>query len=186
VCLRDAPASPSARHMLRRLRQVAKVRRRAIRRSSTFQPWSIDAYVKYTIAHDGHLHRLHDRHVDECAGARRAHPRAGAVLEEFGDRIIRCRVVIDQPNQHHREKHCRVEVVLALPGAELIASAEPGGMVGEDACTCVRGAFHAIRRQLVEPAQRPRHEIKSHPVPGHPQKRSARWSRQRQTVRERS
>jgi len=97
-----------------------------------------------------------------------------ASLEEFKDRIVECRIVIDEPNQHHREKHFRVEVIVIVPGAELVASADPSAEVGEDAYAAVCTTFHAIRRQLIEHVQRTRHETKSHPGPGHTPRRSAR------------
>jgi ribosomal subunit interface protein len=77
-------------------------------------------------------------------------------LEEFKDRIVECRVVIDEPNQHHRAKRFRVEVILLVPGAELVASADPSVEVGQDAYAAVHEAFHSIRRQLVDHLQRAR------------------------------
>ena len=97
-----------------------------------------------------------------------------AKLEEFKDRIVEWRVVIDEPNQHHREKHFRVEIVLVLPNAELVASRDPSAAVGEDAYAVVHTVSHAIRRQLVEHLQRTRHETKSHLGRGHTPTRSAR------------
>jgi putative sigma-54 modulation protein len=90
-----------------------------------------------------------------------------AQLDEFRDRITECHVVIDEPNQRHGVKHFRVEVIVHLPGAELVASADPGATAGADAYAVVREAFGAVRRQLVEHVERTRHETKSHPGPGH-------------------
>jgi ribosomal subunit interface protein len=80
-----------------------------------------------------------------------------AGLEEFKARVVECRVLIDQPNQHHRQKHFRVEVILLLPGTQVVASADPSAETGEDAYAAVRVAFHDLRRQLVEHSQRTRH-----------------------------
>jgi|GEM_PF-2232560 len=91
-------------------------------------------------------------------------------LDEFKDRIVECRVIIDQASQHHRN-HLRVEVILMVPGKEMVASAEPHGDASEGAAQTILDAFHAIRRQLVEHVQRTRHETKSHPGPGHSQTR---------------
>ena len=97
-----------------------------------------------------------------------------ASLEEFKARIVECRIVIDEPNQHHREKHFRVEVIVIVPGAELVASADPSAEIGEDAYAAVYDAFHTIRRQLVEHVQWTRHETKSQLGPGHTPRRSLR------------
>lgn len=90
-----------------------------------------------------------------------------AKLDEFQDHIIECRVIIDEPNLRHREKHFRVEVVVLVSGAELIASRDPSDTQGEDAYAVVHEAFRAIRRHLLEHVERTRHETKSHPGPGH-------------------
>jgi putative sigma-54 modulation protein len=88
-------------------------------------------------------------------------------LEEFQDRITECHVVIDEPNQRHSVKHFRVEVIVRVPGAELVASADPGETTGADPYAAVRDAFRAVRRQLVEHIERTRYETKSLPGTGH-------------------
>ena len=97
-----------------------------------------------------------------------------AKLEEFQDHIMECRVVIDEPSMHHREKHFRVEVIILVSGAELVASRDPDQTQGDDAYAVVHEAFRAIRRQLLEHVQRTRHETKDHPGPGHTPRHSAR------------
>ena len=107
------------------------------------------------------------RHLDQSDALDSLIHQQVAKLEEFNDHIIECRVVIDKPNAHHREKHFRVEVIALVSGAELIASHEPSNGEGDDAYAVVHHAFRTMRRQLVEHIERTRHETKSHSGPGH-------------------
>lgn len=86
-----------------------------------------------------------------------------AKLEEFAEHIVECRVIVDEPNQHHREKHFRVEVVVLLSGAELVAGRDPTALHQEDAYQVVHDSFRAIHRQLHDHLERRRSELK-HPT----------------------
>ena len=87
-----------------------------------------------------------------------------AKLEELAEHIVECRVVIDEPNHNHRSKHFKVEVVLLIDGAELVAGRELDESHGEDAAQVVHRNFQAIRRQLQDHIHRRQAKLKG--VPG--------------------
>ena len=74
-----------------------------------------------------------------------------AKLEQFYDRITRCRVTFDAPHQHKTHgKRYQVRIDLALPdGAEVVGDRnheKDGGH--EDPQVAIRDAFGAAERQL--------------------------------------
>lgn len=90
-------------------------------------------------------------------------------LEQYHDRIMSCRVVVEQ---HHRHRHqgnlFHIRVDLKVPDAELIASRDPGQHhAHEDVYVAIRDAFDAVRRQLEDHARRGRGDVKVHAVPAH-------------------
>jgi len=90
-------------------------------------------------------------------------------LEQFYDRIISCRVMIEAPNRRHREGslyHIRVD--LKVPGREIVVKRDPPEHhAHEDIYVAVRDCFDAVRRQLEDHARRLRGDIKTHEAPGH-------------------
>jgi ribosomal subunit interface protein len=90
-------------------------------------------------------------------------------LEHFYNRITSCRVVIEQPNRHHRRGrlyHIRVD--LKVPGEEIVVKRDPSEHhAHEDIYVAVRDCFDAVRRQLEDHARRERGDIKAHEVPDH-------------------
>ena len=90
-------------------------------------------------------------------------------LEQFYDRIISCRVMIEAPNRRHREGslyHIRVD--LKVPGSEIVVKRDPSEHhAHEDIYVAVRDCFDAVRRQLEDHARRLRGDIKTHEAPGH-------------------
>ena len=90
-------------------------------------------------------------------------------LEEYFDRIVSCRVVVEARHRHHHQGnlyHVRVDV--KVPGAELVASREPSAHhAHEDVYVAIRDAFDAAGRQLEDHACRRRGDVKSHEVPPH-------------------
>lgn len=85
-------------------------------------------------------------------------------LDRFFGRIIAKRVVFEVPHRHqHQGKHYTVQVVLTVPGDELVVhSDKPGSHGHESADAAIRDAFDAARRPLERFAERHRHEVKSH------------------------
>jgi ribosomal subunit interface protein len=92
-----------------------------------------------------------------------------AKLDEFYERIMSCRVVIEELHRHHRHgNHYQVRVDLTVPGGELVATREPDEHHAyTDVYVAIRDAFDAIRRQLEDYARRQRSDVKSHELPPH-------------------
>jgi len=89
-------------------------------------------------------------------------------LERFYDRIIGCRVVVEEPHRHHRQGNLyRVRIDLTVPGAEIVVSHEPPGHPEsrarfETLDGTIRHAFDNARRKLEEHVRRHRNEVKNH------------------------
>ena len=68
-----------------------------------------------------------------------------AKLQQFNERITRCRVVVELADRHKNHgKQFVVRVDLKLPGGEITANNEHD----EDVHVALREAFDAARRQL--------------------------------------
>lgn len=80
-------------------------------------------------------------------------------LDEFYDRIIWCRVVVEVPHRRRREGVLyNVRIFMLVPGSELMVEREPN----EDFPAALRDAFNAAYRQLEDFSQRHRGEVKQH------------------------
>lgn len=92
-------------------------------------------------------------------------------LDQFYDRIMGCRVMVEAPHGHHQQGrlyHVRVE--LTVPGKELVASRAPGGHhAHEDAYVAIRDAFAAARRQLQDFKRQQEGHVKTHTTAAHGQ-----------------
>ena len=90
-------------------------------------------------------------------------------LQQFFDRIISCRVVVECRHPRHQQGNLfRVRVVLKVPGREIAVGRDPEAHhAHEDAHVAVRDAFYAIRRQLEDYVRDRRGDVKSHAVPHH-------------------
>jgi cold shock CspA family protein len=89
-------------------------------------------------------------------------------LNEFCDRIMRCRVVVAVPHKHHQRGNCyQVRIDLTVPGEEIAVNREtPEHLPYKDVGVAIRDAFNAARRKLENYARRRRHDVKSHePAP---------------------
>lgn len=72
-------------------------------------------------------------------------------LEKFFDRIIRCRVIVAAPSQHHRNgQSYEVRIELSVPGHEIIAGGDSEG----DAYVATRHAFGTAERELKKYVER--------------------------------
>jgi ribosome-associated translation inhibitor RaiA len=85
-------------------------------------------------------------------------------LEKFHDRVMSCRVMVEQSHRHHHHGNLyHVRVDLKMPGRELVVSREPGAHhEHEDINVTIRDAFDAARRRLEDHARRSRGDVKSH------------------------
>ncbi len=90
-------------------------------------------------------------------------------LERFYDRIMSCRVVVEQRHRHgHKGNLFHVRIDLRVPSGELVASRDPAQhQAHEDAYVAIRDAFSAIRRQLEDYVRRQRGDVKLHEPPPH-------------------
>ena len=89
-----------------------------------------------------------------------------AKLEHHSDRIISCEVVIAEPHRSHRSgNHFDIRIVVHVPGQTLVVNREPHHQQAEDVHIALRDAFHRMRRQLDEYAQRRRGQVKAHERP---------------------
>lgn len=80
-------------------------------------------------------------------------------LDNFYDRIVRCRVAVDSPKRHpHEGKLYNVHIYLTVPGAELAVKRE----LNEDLYVAIRDAFNAARRKLEDFVSEQRGDVKHH------------------------
>lgn len=89
-------------------------------------------------------------------------------LDQYYDRIISCRVVVDRPHNHHRDGNLyHVRIDLKVPGSELVVRREPSDhMAYKDIGIMIHDAFDEARRQLADYARQQRGQVKSHdPMP---------------------
>lgn len=99
-----------------------------------------------------------------------AHIRERAeALEKYFDRIMGCRVVVEQSARRQRKGklyHIRVDVT--VPGREIVVKRDPPEHhAHEDILVAVRDAFDSVRRQLEDHARKGRGETKAHEAPSH-------------------
>ena len=93
--------------------------------------------------------------------------RAGE-LEQFFDRIVSCRVVIEAPNRRRHGDLFHIRVDLKIPGKEIVVKRDPPEHhAHEDIYVAVRDCFDAVRRQLEDYVRRRRGDVKAHDVPAH-------------------
>ena len=87
-----------------------------------------------------------------------------AKLDEYYDRIMSCRVVVEAPHRHsHQGKLFHVRIDLTVPNGELVVNREPAAHhAHEDVYVAVRDAFNAAQRRLADYARRQRRDVKTH------------------------
>jgi len=90
-------------------------------------------------------------------------------LETFGERIVSCRVAVEQHHRrHHQGNLYHVRVDLKLPGEQIVASRAPAEHhAHEDVYVAIRDAFNAVRRRLEDHNRRRRGDVKTHETPSH-------------------
>lgn len=92
-----------------------------------------------------------------------------AKLEEFCERIISCRVVVEAPHRRNNKGRLySVRIDLTLPGAEIVVNREPQlNHAHEDVYVAIRDAFNAAQRRIQDYIRRRRGQVKAHEAPGH-------------------
>src|SRR5215472_16312304 len=84
-------------------------------------------------------------------------------LDNYFDRIMSCRVVVDRPHLHHREGNLyQIRIDMKVPGRELVVKREPTEHSDyKDLDIMIRDAFDEARRQLEDHVRRLRGHVKS-------------------------
>ena len=92
-----------------------------------------------------------------------------AKLEQFHDRIIGCKVVIEAPHRHHHKgKLYNVRIDISVPGKDVfVGHSGPLNHAHEDVYVAIRDAFNAAGRQLEDHVRRMRGDVKTHTAPQH-------------------
>jgi len=89
-------------------------------------------------------------------------------LEQFFDRIVSCRVVIEAPDRRRHGDLFHIRVDLKVPGKEIVVKRDPPEHhAHEDIYVAVRDCFDAVRRQLEDHVRRSRGDVKAHDIPAH-------------------
>jgi ribosomal subunit interface protein len=92
-------------------------------------------------------------------------------LDQFFERIMACRVMVEAPHSHHHQGglyHIRID--LTVPGNELVVSRSPSEhQAHEDIYVAIRDAFDAAKRQLQEYKRKLKRQVKTHETPAHGQ-----------------
>ena len=89
-------------------------------------------------------------------------------MEQFFDRIVSCRVVIEAPKHRRHGDLYHIRVDLKIPGKEIVVKRDPPEHhAHEDIYVAIRDCFDAVRRQLEDHVRRRRGDVKSHVVPAH-------------------
>lgn len=85
-------------------------------------------------------------------------------LEEFCDRILSCRVVVERPHVHQRQGQLfQVRIDVTLPGHELVVNRSPEeAHQHENIHVAIRDAFDAMRRRLEDTVRKNRQQVKTH------------------------
>ena len=87
-----------------------------------------------------------------------------AELEQFFDRIVACKVVVETSHhRHHQGRLFHVAVHLTVPGGEIVVNRDPSSRhAHEDVRVAVRDAFDAVRRRLEDHVRRLSGRVKTH------------------------
>ncbi|MEW6127223.1 MAG: HPF/RaiA family ribosome-associated protein [Acidobacteriota bacterium] len=108
-----------------------------------------------------------------------------AKLENYYNRILGCRVLVEVPNRHHlRGRHRHIKIDLVVPDEELVINHEPNlhakkkqleneeyskseewNAPHKDIKVAIREAFDVAKRRLLDYAQRKRLDVKQHSRP---------------------
>jgi len=80
-------------------------------------------------------------------------------LDRFYDRIMRCKVVVEEPKRHpHEGKLYSVHIIITVPGREIVTKRE----VNEDLVVAIRDSFQVAQRKLDDFSREQRGYVKNH------------------------
>lgn len=83
-------------------------------------------------------------------------------LGRYFDRIMRCRVVVEEPHRHkHEGRQFRVSIEIRVPGEEIVVKRQ----LNEELEVALRDAFDAARREVEDYVRRFRGVVKYHEEP---------------------
>ena len=90
-------------------------------------------------------------------------------LNEFYEKIMSCRVVVEAPHRrHHKGNLFQLRVDLKVPGKEIVVTRQRHDKhAHEDIYVLVRDVFDSVQRQVEDFARRQRGDIKHHQTPAH-------------------
>lgn len=90
-------------------------------------------------------------------------------LNQFFEKILFCRVMVEAPHSHHHQGRLyRIRVDIGVPGTELVVSRAPAKhQAHEDIYVAIRDAFDAMRRQLQDYNRKLKRKVKTHVPPAH-------------------
>lgn len=104
------------------------------------------------------------RHMDRSEYIEEVIRHKAAKLETFADRIMACRVVVEEASRRHRTGNLHdIRINITVPGEEIAVTRLPSEHVqNEDIRVALRDAFDTARRQLQDYVRRQRGAVKSH------------------------
>jgi cold shock CspA family protein/ribosome-associated translation inhibitor RaiA len=91
-------------------------------------------------------------------------------LDQYNDKIMAVKVVVEAPNsQHHNKGNLyHVSLDITVPDHEIVVNRAPSdNHAHEDVYVVIRDAFNAATRQLQEYTRKRRGDVKSHQAPLH-------------------
>jgi len=105
--------------------------------------------------------------MDHSPAAASAVRRRAEELQQFSDRLLACRVVLEAVNPRHQQGTLYgVRIDLTIAGGPVVTDREPGGhRAHEDIRVAIRDAFDAARRRLEDHMRRLDGRVKQHQAP---------------------
>ena len=95
--------------------------------------------------------QITSRNVSLSENAEQTIREKAAKLDQFYDRIMGCRVLVEAPHRHQNQgNHYNVRLDITVPGSELVIKREEN----EDLYVAIRDAFEAAKRKVKEFASR--------------------------------
>lgn len=95
------------------------------------------------------------RNVERSEALERRIRSKAAKLDQFFDRIMGCRVVVEAPHRHSQKGSAfEVHIELSVPGDEIVVHRSSAAQDHESLAAALRDAFSAAQRQLQSYAQK--------------------------------
>lgn len=89
--------------------------------------------------------QITSRNVSLSESAEQAIRDKAAKLDQFYDRIMGCRVLVESPHRHqHQGNQYNVRIDITVPGSEIVIKREEN----EDLYVAIRDAFDAAQRKV--------------------------------------